>query len=69
MADGYTVTDVVQRQRFSPAGARVSFYDLYVTTDRGTSGTLRIDQKDYNKETVKAMLDDFAKSLDMPFDL
>jgi len=65
----YTVEDVAQRQRFTQQGRKVSFYDVSITTDLGASGTLRIASKDYDKTTVKQLLDEFASELDMPFEL
>ena len=69
MADGYKVTDVRQRVRFTAGGAKVNYYDLTIETEEGATGTLRIDEKDYDKTTVKQRLDEFAAELDMPFKL
>jgi len=69
MADGYTVTDVKQRTRFTAGGGRVSYYDITVTTEQGATGTLRIVSKDYSPETVTERLSDFVKDLNMPFEL
>lgn len=69
MADGYEVTDVKQRERFTAGGSKVTYYDLTILTESGATGTLRIASKDYSKETVKAKLDEFAADLEMPFSL
>jgi len=67
MAAKYTVTDVQQRQRFTPGGQKVSYYDVYITTAHGASGTLRVDAKDYDKKTLPGLLDGLADTLDMAF--
>lgn len=68
MADGYTVTDVNQRERFTPGGSKVSYFDIHITTARGASGMVRINAVDYVREKVKPLLDEKAAELDMAFD-
>lgn len=63
----YKVLDVNQRQRYTPGGTKVAFYDISVQTARGSTGTLRIDTADYNPAKVKQLLDEFAETLDFPF--
>ena len=65
----YTVEDVAQRQRFTQQGRKVSFYDVSIVTELGSTGTLRIAAKDYDKTKVKGLLDEFAEKLDLPFGL
>lgn len=67
MADGYEVTDVFQRDRFTTGGKKVTYYDVGIVTERGASGTLRIKAVDYEPQTIKQKLDEFAKKLDTPF--
>jgi len=69
MSVKYTVTDVNQRRRFTRAGKEALFYDIHITTERGTTGSIRIPVVDYEKEKVKVLLQELADSLEMPFEL
>ncbi|GAI67683.1 unnamed protein product [marine sediment metagenome] len=65
----YTVTDVNQRKRFTPGGKQVTYYDIYILTQRGATGSLRVVAADYDIETVRPKLEELAAKLDMPFEL
>lgn len=69
MSDKYTVTDVNQRKRFTPGGKQVTYYDIYILTERGATGSLRVVAADYDIEKVRPLLDGLAEKLDMPFEL
>lgn len=67
MAVKYTVTDVSERRRFTPAGKETLAYDIHILTERGSTGSVRINAADYKKEEVKKLLDGLAEKLEMPF--
>lgn len=67
MADKYEVTDVNERRRFTPAGKEQTFVHITIRTVRGSTGSVRIPKAEYNKEKVKAKLDELVAMLDMPF--
>jgi len=69
MAATYKVTDVVQRERFTAGGKRVSYYDVTIETPRGSTGTKRIAASEYSKDKLKGLLDEFAAMLDLPYTL
>lgn len=64
----YTVTDVGERRRFTAAGKETLSYDIHIMTERGATGSVRIPVADYEKEKVKALLDELAAKLEMPFE-
>lgn len=67
MAVKYTVTDVSERRRFTTGGKETLAYDIHIMTERGSTGSIRVDAADYEKEAVKKFLDDLAEKLEMPF--
>ena len=69
MAENYVVTDVNERRRFSPAGKDMLYFDVHIRTKRGSTGSIRIPEVEYEAEKVKELLSELANSLDMPFDL
>jgi len=69
MASTYKVEDVSQRRRFTPGGQQVEYYDVSITTGKHSVGTLRIAKSDYNASEVKKRLQEFAETLDMPFEV
>jgi len=69
MAVKYTVTDVNERRRFTAAGGETLAFDIHIQTERGATGSVRIPVAEYEKEKVKAILDNLAEKLDMPFGL
>lgn len=69
MSEKYTVTDVDERRRFSTGGKQITFYDIQIRTARGSTGSVQIDQADYEKEKVRSILDALYERLEMPFAL
>ena len=69
MAAGYEVTDVHQRERFTPGGARVSYYDVTIVTTKGATGTLRLKADDYNKAELPQKLKEYVEKLNLAFTL
>jgi len=69
MSEGYVVTAVDKRDRFGAAGKRITYFDIHILTDRGSTGSLQVDAVDYEAEKVRAALDALYEKLEMPFTL
>jgi len=69
MSENYTVTSVDQRVRFGPAGKQITVFDIHLVTQRGSTGSVQIDQADYEPEKVRATLDELYQRLELPFGL
>lgn len=67
MPGAYEILDVHKRERFTPGGSRVSYYEIGMVTALGATGTLRIKEIEYKKETLAGTLAAFAKELDRAF--
>lgn len=65
----YTVTAVDKRERFGAAGKRLTYFDIHILTDRGSTGSLQVDAVDYETEKVRELLDALYQKLEMPFTL
>ncbi len=69
MSEGYTVTAVDKRDRFGAGGKRITYFDVHILTDRGSTGSIQIDAVDYETEKVRELLDALYQKLEMPFAL
>lgn len=69
MAEGYTVTNVDKRERFGPAGKRVTYFEVSIRTDRESTGSIQIDERDFETEKVRALLDALYEKLELAFAL
>ena len=69
MAEGYKVTDVIQQDRYSPAGRLVTFYRVSIETDLGARGSIRIPAAEYSKETLGKVLEDLRDTLNLPYEV
>jgi len=69
MNEGYKVTDVIQQDRYSPAGRLVTFYRVSIETDRGARGSIRIPAAEYSAETLPDILADLRDTLNLPYEV
>ena len=61
----YTVTATEQQERFGANGKPKTIYVVYLTTDRGVSGSLEVSKADWNAETLPGLLQAKADELDL----
>jgi len=69
MAEGYTVTDVMERKRFTGGGREITYYDISIVTDKGGTGTLRVRDAEYEKKAVAVKLEELRAKIDQAFEL
>jgi hypothetical protein len=65
----YEVTGTDERQTYGPNNKPKTVYIVYLTTDRGVSGTLEVSKADWNAETLPGLLQDKADELDLALTL
>jgi len=66
---GFRVTDTKEVSRMSPAGTTMKLYRVWLVTDRGATGTVDVEETQWNKDDLPAILADKAAELDLAFDL
>ena len=69
MPKGYTVTDVMERIRFTTGGREVKHYDISIVTALGATGTISVPEVEYTKENIPKLLEDLRGKLDVAFEL
>jgi hypothetical protein len=65
----YTIESNQQITQMGRGNRMVTTYEVAIRTANGSTGTLIIAEKDYNADTLKSLLDDFADKLDLPYTL
>jgi len=65
----YEVTHTDERQSFGPNNQPKMVYVVYITTDRGVSGTLEVSKADWDTEKLRELLQARADELDLALTL
>lgn len=53
----------------SPAGNRQVSYRVWITTDKGASGSVDVPADKWDKDALRVLLDEKAEQLDLAFSL
>lgn len=69
MNGNYEVESVRQVVRFTGAGQEIKLYDIHIITKYGATGYIRVPESQYDPETIKQKLNEFADTLNIPFEL
>jgi hypothetical protein len=64
---GYTITDSREMDTLTPAGNSVKMTRVFLTTDRGASGTVDVSKKDWTKAKLELILAEKSAELDLAF--
>lgn len=64
---GYTVTDTRQVKTLTPAGTMREVYRVWISTDRGSSGSVDVSPADWEATRLTEVLEDLAQRLDLAF--
>jgi hypothetical protein len=64
---GYTITDSREMDTLTAAGGTVKTTRVWITTDRGATGTVDVAKKDWTKEKLESILAAKAAELDLAF--
>jgi hypothetical protein len=67
--NGYKVTETQEITLLGQNGQPRKVKRVYIITDRGTPGSVDIDDADWNPETIKGLLAAKAEELDLAFNL
>lgn len=65
----YEVTDTREVSAMSPAGNRKVSYRVWITTDKGASGSVDVPADEWEAGALRAILDEKAEQLDLAFHL
>lgn len=65
----YKVTDTREVSVMSPAGNRQVSYRVWITTDKGSSGSVDVLKEEWEAGALRAILDEKAEQLDLAFSL
>jgi len=57
----YTIEEVTRRTELTPAGRFEVVYDVSFTTKSGVRDTVVIPEAEYNRETVKRLVEEKAR--------
>ena len=63
----YKVTDTREIRAMTPAGTSVLRYRVWLVTENGAMGTVDVEQRDWNKDTLPDILGQRAEELDLAF--
>ena len=64
---GYEITDTRQADKMTPGGAIQTVYQVWITTDNGTTGMLEVPESKWNNEDLPALLAEKERELDLPY--
>lgn len=67
--DTFKITGTRKVQSTSPSGTPVEYYAVDIQTARGSTGTTEVPLTKWNADDLKALLEEFAESLDLAFTL
>jgi len=63
----YKITDSREVRSMTAAGTPVLKYRVWLVTDRGATGTVDVEQRDWNTEKLPDILEKRAAELDLAF--
>ena len=66
---GYEVTDTREITEMTPAGGRRTLYRVWLRTLWGATGTIDVAVEDWTPETLPAILEAKAETLDLAYNL
>lgn len=67
MAKPFAITDSRQIDTLTPAGTTQTVYRVWLTTARGSSGTVDVSKADWNPDALAKILLEKANELDLAF--
>jgi len=66
-APQYEVLSSQQFQQMTRGGTFRTVYRVSIRTVNGSTGEIDIQEKDWNADRIRELLDEFAATLDLPF--
>jgi len=66
---GYEITDTKEVQTITPGGGKKKMFRVWLRTERGSTGSVDVEQADWTADKLPTILQTKAANLDLAFTL